>query len=130
MYCYSVTIHCCSSAFLNPTFRPTLLWFSVVTVLCEFLCNAMRKIQQKQWQIFGWKSFVKISSTWKSKSCYWHFIPIQSFCPCKLLTLNTFTLLRNIFVTTPKSLFTTTYQDTTFGRILSLKCIQFVCDDT
>ena len=30
----------------------TLLWFSVVTVLCDFLCNVMRKVKQKQWQIF------------------------------------------------------------------------------
>ena len=42
----------CSSAFLKPTFHLTLLWFSVVTVLCDFLCNVMRKVQQKQWQIF------------------------------------------------------------------------------
>jgi hypothetical protein len=44
-------------AFLKPTFRLTLLWFSVVTVLCDFLCNVMRKVQQKQWQIFCRKVF-------------------------------------------------------------------------
>ena len=39
-----------------------------------------------------------------------YFIPIQSFRVCKLLYLKTLFLLRNIFVTTPKSLFTKTYQ--------------------
>ena len=47
-------------AFLKPTFRLTLLWFSVVTVLCDFLCNVMRKVQQKQWQIFVGKVLGKL----------------------------------------------------------------------
>ena len=50
----------CSSAFLKPTFHLTLLWFSVVTVLCDFLCNVMRKAQQKQWQIFCGKVLWKL----------------------------------------------------------------------
>ena len=40
--------------------RLTLLWFSVVTVLCDFLCNVMRKVQQKQWQIFVGKVLGKL----------------------------------------------------------------------
>jgi len=47
-------------AFLKPTFHLTLLWFSVVTVLCDFLCNVMRKVQQKQWQIFVGKVLEKL----------------------------------------------------------------------
>ena len=47
-------------AFLKPTFRLTLLWFSVVTVLCDFLCNVMRKVQQKQWQRFCGKELRKL----------------------------------------------------------------------
>ena len=47
-------------AFLNSTFSLTLLWFSVVTVLCDFLCNVMRKVQQKQWQIFCGKVLRKL----------------------------------------------------------------------
>ena len=47
-------------AFLKPTFCLTLLWFSVVTVLCDFLCNVMRKVQQKQWQIFYGKVLRKL----------------------------------------------------------------------
>ena len=47
-------------AFLNSTFSLTLLWFSVVTVLCDFLCNVMRKVQQKQWQIFCGKVLWKL----------------------------------------------------------------------
>ena len=40
--------------------RLTLLWFSVVTVLCDFLCNVMRKVQQKQWPIFCGKVLRKL----------------------------------------------------------------------
>ena len=47
-------------AFLKPTFHLTLLWFSVVTVLCDFLCNVMRKAKQKQWQIFCGKVLRKL----------------------------------------------------------------------
>ena len=46
--------------FLKANQRFTLLWFSVVTVLCDFLCNVMRKVQQKQWQIFCGKVLRKL----------------------------------------------------------------------
>ena len=46
--------------FLKSTYCLTLLWFSVVTVLCDFLCNVMRKVQQKQWQIFVGKVLGKL----------------------------------------------------------------------
>ena len=47
-------------SFLRANQRLTLLWFSVVTVLCDFLYNVMRKVKQKQWQIFGGKVLYKL----------------------------------------------------------------------
>ena len=47
-------------ACLKSNFHLPLLRFSVVTVLCDFLCKAMRKVQQKQWQIFCGKVLRKL----------------------------------------------------------------------
>ena len=52
--------HQCGFVFLRANQCLTLLWFSVVTVLCDFLCNVMRKVQQKQWQIFVGKVLRKL----------------------------------------------------------------------
>jgi hypothetical protein len=38
----------------------TGLYLSKVTVLCDYLCNVMRKVKQKQWQIFCRKVLQKL----------------------------------------------------------------------
>ena len=88
----------------------TFFWFQKWRALSAFI----EPLAIVCWHLFNLRMSTFLATEFWEQ-LHLSFIPIQSFRVCKLLIPKTLFLLRNIFVTTPKSLFTTTYQDTTFG---------------